>query len=270
MVQAPKRRGQDERHFWLTDEQIERLRPFFPKSRGRPRVDDRRVLSEIIYVKKNGLQWKDAPSVHGPSNMLYNRFVRWSRTGAFAHIFVELARPGPDRDTIMSVMNELKNRGVQDILIAVVDGLKGFPEAISAAFPETTVQICIVHLIRHSMNFCSWKDRKAVAADLRSIYQAPTAAEAARQLDAFEEKWAGKYPSIGPAWRRAWQEVIPFFAFEPAIRKIKYTTNAVEALIGLSRTVVDARKRRCDGCLPSIQNIAFSERVVKFVRPAVS
>ena len=103
----------------------------------------------------------------------------------------------------LSVMNELRNRGVQDILIAVVDGLKGFPEAITAAFPDALVQTCIVHLIRHSMNFCSWKGRKAVAADLRPIYQAPTAEEAARQLDLFEEKWAGKYPSIAPAWRRA-------------------------------------------------------------------
>jgi transposase-like protein len=127
-------------------------------------------------------------------------------------------------------MNELRNRGVQDILIAVVDGLKGFPEAITAAFPETTVQTCIVHLIRHSMNFCSWKDRKVVAADLRPIYEAPTAEEAARQLDIFEEKWGGKYPSIAPAWRRAWAEVTPFFAFSAAIRKIIYTTNAVESL----------------------------------------
>jgi transposase-like protein len=103
----------------------------------------------------------------------------------------------------LSVMNELRNRGVQDILIAVVDGLKGFPDAITAAFPETTVQTCIVHLIRHSMNFCSWKDRKTVAADLRPIYEAPTAEEAARQLDSFEGKWGDKYPSIAPAWRRA-------------------------------------------------------------------
>ena len=131
----------------------------------------------------------------------------------------------------LSVMNELRNRGVQDILIAVVDGLKGakpvlasnrppdglppladrreLPEAITAAFPEMTVQTCIVHLIRHSVNFCSWKDRKAVAADLRPIYEAPTAEEAARQLDAFEEKWAGTYPSIAPAWRRACAEVTP-------------------------------------------------------------
>jgi transposase-like protein len=124
-----------------------------------------------------------------------------------------------------------------------VDGLKGFPEAITAAFPDTTVQTCVrhwartngavngsLHLIRHSMNFCSWKDRKAVAADLRPIYHAPTAEEAVRQLDMFEEKWAGKYPSIVPAWRRAWAEVVPFFAFSEAIRKIIYTTNAVESL----------------------------------------
>ena len=135
----------------------------------------------------------------------------------------------------------LRNRGVQDILIAVVDGLKGFPEAITAAFPETTVQTCIVHPIRHSMNFCSWKDRKAVAADLRPIYQASTAEEAARQLDGFEEKWAGKYPSIAQAWRRAWAEVIPFFAFSAAIRKIIHTTNAVESLNRVLRT-----QRRAD------------------------
>jgi transposase-like protein len=125
-----------------------------------------------------------------------------------------------------------------------VDGLKGFPEAITAAFPEATVQTCIVHLIRHSMNFVrrensaprcflillTWKDRRMVAADLRPIYEAPTAEEAARQLDAFEDKWAGKYPSIAPAWRRAWAEVIPFFAFSAAIRRIIYTANAVESL----------------------------------------
>jgi hypothetical protein len=132
-------------------------------------------------------------------------------------------------------MNELKNRGVQDVLIAVVDGLKGFPEAITAAFPDTTVQTCVVHLVRHSLNFCAWKDRKAVAADLRLIYGAPTADMAEAELDAFEEKWAGKYASIAPAWRRAWQEMIPFFAFDPAIRKIIYTTNAIESLNRIRR-----------------------------------
>ncbi|MCL6286220.1 IS256 family transposase, partial [Ruegeria sp. 2012CJ41-6] len=141
----------------------------------------------------------------------------------------------------LSVMNELKNRGVQDILIAVVDGLKGFPDAITAAFPETTVQTCIVHLVRHSLNFCAWKDRKYVAADLRRIYKAATADQAAAELDAFEEKWAGKYASIAPAWRRAWQEVIPFFAFDPAIRKIIYTTNAIESLNRVIRKSIKTR-----------------------------
>lgn len=138
-------------------------------------------------------------------------------------------------------MNELKNRGLADILIAVVDGLKGFPEAITAAFPETTVQTCIVHLTRHSLNFCGWKDRKAVAADLRLIYQAATADLAADALDAFEDKWGEKFPSIAPAWRRAWQEVIPFFAFDPAIRKIIYTTNAIESLNRVIRKSIKTR-----------------------------
>lgn len=141
----------------------------------------------------------------------------------------------------LAVMNELKNRGVQDILIAVVDGLKGFPEAITAAFPEAMVQTCIVHLVRHSLNFCSWKDRKVVAADLRRIYQAATADLATDELDAFEEKWAGKYPSIAPAWRRAWAEVIPFFTFDPAIRKIIYTTNAIESLNRVIRKSIKTR-----------------------------
>nr|WP_281179117.1 IS256 family transposase [Roseibaca calidilacus] len=148
----------------------------------------------------------------------------------------------------LSVMNELKNRGLQDILIAVVDGLKAFPDAITAAFPETLVQTCIVHLVRHSLNFCSWKDRKAVAADLRRIYSAPTADMAEAELDASEGKWAGKYASIVPAWRRAWQEVIPFFAFDPAIRKIIYTTNAIESLNRVIRKSIKTR-----GSFPTVE-----------------
>lgn len=116
-----------------------------------------------------------------------------------------------------------------------MDGLKGFPEAITAAFPEAMAQTCIVHLVRHSLNFCSWKGRKAVATDLRRIYGAAT------ELDAFEAKWAGKYPSIAPAWRRAWQEVIPFFAFDPTIRKIIYTTNAIESLNRVIRKSIKTR-----------------------------
>ena len=116
----------------------------------------------------------------------------------------------------LSVMTELRNRGVQDILIAVVDGLKGFPEAITAAFPQTTVQTCVVHLVRHSLNFCS-KDRKAVAAKLRECYVAETAEAARDALEAFDRNWGRQYPSIAQAWRRAWQEVVPFFAFSPEI-----------------------------------------------------
>ena len=118
---------------------------------------------------------------------------------------------------------------------------EGFSRGHHRSLPETTVQTCIVHLIRHSMNFCSWKDRKAVAADLRPIYEAPTAEEAARRLDDFEGTWAGKYPSIAPAWRRAWAEVIPFFAFDPAIRKIIYTTNAIESLNRVIRKSIKTR-----------------------------
>lgn len=141
----------------------------------------------------------------------------------------------------LAVMTELRNRGVQDILIAVVDGLKGFPEAINSAFPETTVQTCIVHLVRHSLNFCSWKDRKAVAAKLRDVYSAETAEAAWDALEVFDAEWGGQYPSIAQAWRRAWQEVIPFFAFSPEIRRVIYTTNAVESLNRVIRKAIKTR-----------------------------
>jgi putative transposase len=141
----------------------------------------------------------------------------------------------------LSIMNNLKNRGVDDILIAVVDGLKGFPDAINAAYPDTTVQTCIVHLVRHSLNFCGWKDRKAVAKSLKRIYQAVDDEDAAKALDQFEAEWGDKYPSIAPSWRRAWQEVIPFFAFPPAVRKIIYTTNAIESLNRVIRKTTKTR-----------------------------
>jgi putative transposase len=141
----------------------------------------------------------------------------------------------------LSVMTELRNRGVQDILIAVVDGLKGFPEAITAAFPQTMVQTCVVHLVRHSLNFCSWKDRKAVAAKLREVYVAETAEAARDALEAFDVDWGRQYPSIAQAWRRAWQEVIPFFAFSPEIRRVIYTTNAIESLNRIIRKAIKTR-----------------------------
>lgn len=142
----------------------------------------------------------------------------------------------------LRVMNELKNRGIEDILLAVVDGLKGFPEAITAVFPETVVQTCIVHLLRNSMDFVSFKDRKAVATALKDIYRAIDAQAAEQALDAFEAGvWGQKYLAIGQSWRRAWQEVIPFFAFPGDVRRIIYTTNAIEALNSKLRRAVRAR-----------------------------
>jgi putative transposase len=142
----------------------------------------------------------------------------------------------------LRVMNELKHRGVGDILIAVVDGLKGFPEAITAAFPQTTVQTCIVHLLRNSMNFASWKDRKEVAAALRGVYRAVSAEAGLAALEAFEAgPWGQKYPAIAPCWRRVWDNVVPFFAFPEAVRKIIYTTNSIEAMNSKLRRAVRAR-----------------------------
>ena len=142
----------------------------------------------------------------------------------------------------LRVMNELKNRGVEDVLIAVVDGLKGFPDAITAVFPEATVQTCIVHLLRGSLDFVSWKDRKAVAGALKDIYRAVDAGAAEAALSAFEVgDWGRKYPAIGMSWRRAWTEVIPFYAFPNDVRRLIYTTNAIEALNSKLRRAVRAR-----------------------------
>jgi putative transposase len=136
----------------------------------------------------------------------------------------------------LRVMSELRNRGVEDILLAVVDGLKGFPEAILAVFPEATVQTCIVHLLRQSLAFVAYKDRKAVAAALKDIYRAGDA------VAAFEEgPWGRKYPAIGRSWRRAWGEVVPFYAFPAEVRRLLYTTNAIEALNATLRRAVRAR-----------------------------
>jgi putative transposase len=142
----------------------------------------------------------------------------------------------------LRVMNELKNRGVEDVLIAVVDGLKGFPEAITAVFPQATVQTCIVHLLRHSLDFVSWKDRKPVAAALKGIYRAIDADAGEAALTAFEQSfWGQKYPAIAQSWRRAWAEVVPFYAFPGDVRRILYTTNAIEALNSKLRRAVRAR-----------------------------
>ena len=142
----------------------------------------------------------------------------------------------------LRVMNELKTRGVEDVLIAVVDGLKGFPEAINAVFPQAIVQTCIVHLIRHSLEFVSWKDRKPVVPALRAIYRAKDAEAGMAALEAFDAgSWGKKYPAIALAWRRNWDRVIPFFAFPEGVRKIIYTTNAIEALNAKLRRAVKIR-----------------------------
>jgi putative transposase len=141
----------------------------------------------------------------------------------------------------LKVMNDLKTRGVQDILIAVVDGLKGFPEAIGTVFPETLVQTCIVHLIRNSLAFVSWKDRKQIMPDLKAIYRAETAEAAQDRLGDFEARWGARYPAIGQCWRRAWEHVIPLFAFPPDVRKMIYTTNAVESLNRSLRKIIKTR-----------------------------
>ena len=142
----------------------------------------------------------------------------------------------------LRVMNELKGRGLNDILIAVVDGLKGFPEAINAVFPDTIVQTCIVHLIRYSLNFCSFKDRRDCAKALKAIYRAKDADAALIALGEFETSpWGSKYPAIAPSWRRNWELIIPFFAFPEGVRKIIYTTNAIEAMNSKLRRAIRTR-----------------------------
>ena len=130
----------------------------------------------------------------------------------------------------LSILTELKNRGVQDILIACVDGLTGMEETLQTAFPKTWVQLCIVHMVRNSMKYVSWKDRKELVADLKTIYNAPTETAAAAALDAFASKWDKKYPMISKSWRSHWSQITPMFAFPDDIRKVIYTTNAVESV----------------------------------------
>ena len=142
----------------------------------------------------------------------------------------------------MKVFNDLKTRGVNDILIAVTDGLKGMAEALGAVFPATTLQTCIVHLIRNSLDYASWKDRKALAAAIKPIYTAPSAEGALAELDAFEEgAWGKKFPTVVAAWRRAWDKVIPFFAFPAHIRRVIYTTNAIESVNARLRKIIKTR-----------------------------
>jgi len=141
----------------------------------------------------------------------------------------------------LSVLTELKNRGVQDILIAAVDGLKGFPDAIEAVFPQTQVQLCIVHLIRSSLRYVSWKERRAVARDLKAIYRAPTLEAAEEELEAFGAQWDSRFPQISRIWRAHWANLTPFFDYPGEIRKVIYTTNAVESINAQLRKVTKHR-----------------------------
>lgn len=182
--------------------------------------------------------------------------IRDEATVRIKAVYLALAvRPDGSRDILgiwieqtegakfwMKVFTDLKTRGCQDILIAVTDGLKGMEEALAAVFPRTTLQTCIVHLLRHSLNFANWKDRKPLAAALRTIYTAPSADLAERALDAFERgDWGERFPTIVAAWRRAWPRVVPFFAFPPEIRRVIYTTNALESVHAQLRKIIKSR-----------------------------
>ena len=142
----------------------------------------------------------------------------------------------------LGILTELKNRGLEDILIACVDGLKGFPEAIETVYPQTQIQLCIVHMVRNSMKFVPWQDYKAVAADLKRVYQSATEEEALRELNQLDDKWASKYPQISRSWRQNWDNLNTLFAYPPEIRKAIYTTNAIESLNSVIRKSVKTRK----------------------------
>ena len=146
----------------------------------------------------------------------------------------------------LGVLTELKNRGLQDVFICCVDGLSGFEEAIEAVYPQTIVQLCIVHMVRGSLRFVTWKDRKAVAKDLKAIYRAATVEQAELELVRFAERWDSTYPTISRSWQRHWDRIVPFLAYPPEIRKVIYTTNAIESLNRSLRKVLKTR-----GALPS-------------------
>ena len=168
----------------------------------------------------------------------------------------------------IQVITELKTRGVEDILIACCDGLKGFPDAIESVFPQTVVQTCIVHMIRNSLRHVSYTNRKAVVKDLRPIYSAVNEEQAAAALEAFETKWSAKYPTIGKSWHAAWPRVTPFFAFAPEIRKAIYTTNAIEALNRQLRKILKTRGQfPTDDAAIKLLWLALDRASVKWTMP---
>ena len=168
----------------------------------------------------------------------------------------------------LQVVTELRNRGVQDIFIACVDGLKGFPEAIEAVFPKAVVQLCIVHMVRHSLNYVSWKRRKEVAADLRRISHSATAQKAELRLGEFEAKWDAEYLPIGQSWRRNWSRLIPFFDYPPEIRKVIYTTNAIESVnMGLRKLSKNRGSFPSDEALTKLFYLALRNISQKWTMP---
>lgn len=171
----------------------------------------------------------------------------------------------------LQVVTELKNRGVQDIFIACVDGLKGFPEAIETVFPKTQVQLCIVHMVRNSLKYVSWKQRKEVAGDLKVIYQSATAEQAEMELTAFEAKWDKSHPTIGQSWRRNWAQVIPFFAYPADIRKVIYTTNAIESLnMSLRKVTKNRASFPNDEAMFKLLYLALKNIAKKWTRPIMN
>jgi len=168
----------------------------------------------------------------------------------------------------LQVVTELKNRGIKDIFIACVDGLKGFPEAINAVFPKTEIQLCIVHMVRNSLKFVSWKDRKAVATDLKEIYRPATVDLAEKALQAFSAKWDGKYPAISPSWRNNWANIIPLFSYPREIRKVIYTTNTIESLNMSLRKVIKTKSSfPNDDALKKILYLALNNIEKKWTMP---
>lgn len=168
----------------------------------------------------------------------------------------------------LQVVTELKNRGLTDIFIACVDGLKGFPEAIETVFPKTEVQLCIVHLVRHSLNYVGWKQRKEVANDLKTIYTSATEDEAEMRLAKFAAKWDSRFPMISKSWRSNWARVIPFFAHPPEIRRVIYTTNAIESLnMSLRKVTKTRRSFPNDEALLKLLYLALRNIAKKWTRP---
>ena len=168
----------------------------------------------------------------------------------------------------LGVVTELRNRGVEDIFIACVDGLKGLPEAIEAVFPKTEVQLCIVHLVRQSLNYVSWKQRKEVAADMKLIYSSATRQEAELRLEEFAAKWDSRYPTISPAWRRNWERIVPFLAYPDEIRRVIYTTNAIESLNrGLRKIIKNRGSFPTDEAAMKLLYLAIQNISQKWNRP---